>query len=213
MIHAYAETYLYDAMSNLGEALDYAQTCCNITADDFMKKFISSGYAEMFGKGTPKIVSGISGTELVIDVLTETGNKMDFPPAQIEYDYSATYWSGWILAYYQWDTGMPFEYIMQNITMKKIIEMYPALHESPEDKFTDIVNTIIKNKNPSARLQKMRKNRGLSQKELSEKSGVSLRSIQQYEQKSKNINKSAVTTVIALSKALYCKVEDLIEYI
>ena len=60
-------------------------------------------------------------------------------------------------------------------------------------------------------LQKLRKNCGYSQKELSLKSGVNLRTLQQYELRSKDINKAASGTLPALSKVLGCSIEDLLE--
>ena len=51
----------------------------------------------------------------------------------------------------------------------------------------------------------------MSQKTLSSQSGVSLRNIQQYEQRVKSINKAAVETLICLYKTLGCRMEDLIE--
>ena len=51
----------------------------------------------------------------------------------------------------------------------------------------------------------------LTQTELAKRSGVSLRSIQMYEQKNKDINKANVTSLYMLSKALNCNIEDLIE--
>lgn len=47
---------------------------------------------------------------------------------------------------------------------------------------------------------------------LSEKSGVTLRMIQQYENRSKDINRAAAETLSALSRVLGCNVEDLLEY-
>ena len=35
MIYAYDEMYLDDAMKNLGEAADYAASCCNLNIDTF----------------------------------------------------------------------------------------------------------------------------------------------------------------------------------
>ena len=72
-------------------------------------------------------------------------------------------------------------------------------------------SSVIKRKATSTKLQTVRKASGMSQRELSEKSGISLRSIQQYEQKAKDINKAAVDSILALANALGCKVEDLIE--
>ena len=62
-----------------------------------------------------------------------------------------------------------------------------------------------------ARLQEYRKRVPLSQKELAEKADVPLRTIQQYEQKQKNINHARADYVIRLAKALYCSPEDLLE--
>ena len=61
------------------------------------------------------------------------------------------------------------------------------------------------------KMQELRKNIGYSQRELAEKSGVNLRTLQQYELKAKDINKAATTTLLALSKTLGCKIEDLLE--
>ena len=42
-------------------------------------------------------------------------------------------------------------------------------------------------------------------------SGVSLRSIQMYEQRQRNINEASVTTVRDIAKVLHCNIEDLLE--
>ena len=104
MIHAYAEEYLNDAMENLGEAVDYAVNACGLDIDEFFHLFIATGYADAFGKGNPKILSGLSGTELVMEVVQKSGMDISFPEPQVEYDFSPEYWCGFILAYYQWKT-------------------------------------------------------------------------------------------------------------
>lgn len=212
MIHAYDEQYLDDAMRCLGEAMDYAANSCQVNMDSFLELFIGTGYAEQFAAGVPKYVSGVSGTELVMDVLTKSGTDIDFPQAQIDYDYSAQYWCGWILAYYQWYTGRRFKDIQKYITMQEIEKLYPTLHETSEKKFVDTVNRMIRKKNPPTRLQAQRKICGYSQRTLSEKVGVNLRTLQQYEIRAKDINKAAGSTLLALSKVLGCRVEDLLEY-
>ena len=212
MIHAYDNQYLDDAMKCLGEAMDYAANSCHMDMEQFMEQFIATGYAEQFAIGVPKIVSGLSGTELVMDVLTAFGTDIDFPQAQIEYDYSPAYWCGWILAYYQWYSGRNFKEIKKYITMQEIEKLYPTLHESSEKKFVDTVNRMIRKKNPPTRLQAQRKISGYSQRELAEKVGVNLRTLQQYEIRAKDINKAAGATLLALAKVLGCRVEDLLEY-
>ena len=57
----------------------------------------------------------------------------------------------------------------------------------------------------------MRKNAGLSQSELAELTGISVRTIQQYEQRQKNINRAQVDYLVRFSRALDCDVMDLIE--
>jgi transcriptional regulator with XRE-family HTH domain len=51
---------------------------------------------------------------------------------------------------------------------------------------------------------------GLSQKELAERSGVSLRLIQAYEQNYKDINKASVMNVLKLAAALDCDVKKIL---
>jgi len=60
-------------------------------------------------------------------------------------------------------------------------------------------------------LQKTRHVAGLSQRELADKSGVSLKVIQKYEQGVVNINNAAAITVIKLALALECGVFDILE--
>lgn len=212
MICAYAEQYLHDAMANLGEAFDYAINACKLEPDAFMKLFIASGYADRFGKGNPKIVSGLSGTELVIEVIMKSGKTMEFPDAQVAYDCSAEYWCGWILAYYQWYSARSFRDIHNNISMQEILKLYPTHHEAAEEKFADTVNSILMRKKQTTKLQAQRKKCGYSQKELAEKSGVNLRTLQQYELGTKEISKASAQTVAALANTLGCRVEDLIEH-
>ena len=211
MIHAYSENYLDDAMRNLGEAFDFAHAVCHLELDNFFAMFINSGIADLFGYGHPKYVAGLSGTELAMEVMRKSGLSVDGLQAQVEYDYSPEYWVGWVLAYFQWFTKRPFKNVAECITMQEILQLYPTLHEASEEKFVDVVNSIIERKTTTTKLQELRKNIGYSQRELAEKSGVNLRTLQQYELKAKDINKAATTTLLALSKTLGCKIEDLLE--
>lgn len=61
------------------------------------------------------------------------------------------------------------------------------------------------------KLQKIRVQRGLSQKDLSVISGVSKRSIQCYEQRTRDIDSAHINTLCGLALALNCKIEDVIE--
>jgi DNA-binding transcriptional regulator YiaG len=50
----------------------------------------------------------------------------------------------------------------------------------------------------------------LSQQELSERSGVNLRTLQEYEVGRKDLQRAAAVTVLALSEALWCSPSELI---
>lgn len=58
-------------------------------------------------------------------------------------------------------------------------------------------------------LQNMRKLRGLSQLQLAEKAGISFRTIQHYEQGSKDINNAKLLTLCKIADALNCKISDI----
>lgn len=211
MTCAYDEMYLSDAMENLGEAFDYSASALSIPMDDFLDMFIISGIAEQFASGVPKYISGLSGTELVWEVLNRTQKNIYLTVPLTEYDCSPEYWCGWILAFYQWRTGKSFKEIKKYLPMSEIYKLYPTLHEASEDKFVDVANSISERKCLPVKLQEIRKAAGLSQKELAERSGVTLRMIQQYEQRAKDINKASASNLFALARALGCKAEDLME--
>ena len=60
-------------------------------------------------------------------------------------------------------------------------------------------------------MKKLRESRGLSQTELAKISGVSLRSIQMYEQRVNDIDKAQAQTIYKLSRVIGCSMEDLLE--
>ncbi len=214
MIYQYNEIYLDNAMNNLGEAIDYAFYSLKLSSAEFINLFITSGYAKQFEIGNPKIISGLSGTELALNIL-ETSNiaLSSIPNSRNEYDYSPEYYAGYILVYFTYKTGISFKSINKTISIDEIIKMYPLLHETSNDKAIDILLNKFKNMSKATNLQIMRKASKLTQKELSKKSNVSLRSIQQYEQKVKNINKAATDTLLSLSFVLGCNIEDLLEMV
>ena len=59
-------------------------------------------------------------------------------------------------------------------------------------------------------LKKQREKLGVSQSMLSKKSGTSLRTLQAYEQRAKDINKASVGTVKNIAETLGCNIEEII---
>lgn len=60
-------------------------------------------------------------------------------------------------------------------------------------------------------LQRYRKARNMSQSELAEKVGMSVRTLQAIESGARDINKVAAITALKLAEALNCKIEDILE--
>lgn len=144
--YAYAQTYLDDAMNNLGYMLDYAVCDCGYDADDFFDLFISSGIAVEFGRGNPKYIAGMSGPELVKEVIYKLSlNSIDVPPSD-NTDKSPEYWVGWALAYYQWYSGLDFKVICGCVSVSELLRLYPTLHEADISKFVEFVDRRLKNK-------------------------------------------------------------------
>ena len=209
-MYAYAQCYLDDAMKNLGEAVEYAVCRCSLLPDRFMEMFIAGGLADGFEKGSPRYVSGMSGTELACETILRAGLHRNLPDAVSINEYSAEYWSGWILARYQWECGLRFRDIIRFLPLSDILFMYPAMHEASEERFIYAADQIRERSRKEARLQQIRRLNAYSQKMLSERSGVSLRMIQQYEQGAKDIRKASASGLLALAGTLHCSIEDLI---
>ena len=205
MMHAYPETYLNDAMNNLGNMFDYGLVDLHYDPERFYEQFLTSGVAKQFEQGNPKYVAGLSGPELAIEVIYRTEDHRPTQMPSEEIDKSPEYWAGWSLAYYQWYRAHRFSYLQQyGLT---------TLHEADLSKFVTVADEIIAKEKSAqiSNLQRMRKNCGMTQKELAEKSGTSLRMVQLYEQRKQDIRKAEAQTLVNLSRVLGCGVEDLFD--
>ena len=76
---------------------------------------------------------------------------------------------------------------------------------------SDLICDMAKKASRQTKLALARKKLKKTQQDLAYESGVSLRSIQMYEQRQRNINEASVTSVRAIAKALHCNIEDLLE--
>lgn len=211
MTRAYQEIYLNRVQSMLGDAFDYAVNTCGVPGDDFVKLFSVSSISKRMENGEPSVLLGKSGIETAIDVLTETTGRTPEAKPQDRFERSAEYWIGWAIAYYQWYSSRKYSEIFKALSFDDLQKMYVTLHEADITKFADIADRKIRDYYSDTNLKRIRNSYGCTQAELAELSGVSLRSIQMYEQRRKDINKAGAETVYRLAKALGCTVEDLIE--
>lgn len=211
MIHAYDKIYLAKAQIALGRMLDFAVYDLEYDITDFFDLFISSGIGTRFEKGDFMVTVGMSGVELAYTVLECSGSVEEYIKPHYTVNRSEEYWTGWALAYYQWETALSFKEIIQYIPIKDILNLYMPYHEMDIRQFCDKMNELYREAKPETNLKLLRKRAGLSQNELSILSGIPVRTIQQYEQRKKSINKARAEYLIALAKTLCCDVENLIE--
>ena len=97
------------------------------------------------------------------------------------------------------------------VSFEELQKMYDPLHEADITKFSDILDARMREVFTDTSLKRIRTAYGCTQAELAKRSGVSLRSIQMYEQRNKDINKASAETLLRLSRVLGCTMEDLME--
>ena len=211
MTNAYDKIYLEKARTALGRMLDFAVHDLNYSLEKFYGLFLASGAADRFGRGDFTLIVGKSGVELAYDVLERSGiNRKRIKP-NYPVDRSTEYWTGWALAYYQWETGLSFEEINTYVPIQRVSALYCPFHEMDIRQFCDRMNELYRTAKPDTNLKLRRQRVTLTQKELADASGVPIRTIQQYEQRQKDINKAQAKYLVMLARILCCDMEDLLE--
>ena len=144
MARAYKKTYLNGAMHNLAVMMDCGVRKYGYNIGDFYDKFLSCDVSRQFAKGNPRYLVGMSGAELADMVVEASGHRIS---AKNDGTYSVgpEYWTGWVLAFYQWRTCRSFSFIQKNgLGVDKVFLMYHPMHEADLSKFLDAANGIIK---------------------------------------------------------------------
>jgi DNA-binding XRE family transcriptional regulator len=161
--------------------------------------------------GEPSLLAGKSGIEIAIEVIFETtGKQFEAIPSE-NMGRSVEYWIGWAVAYYQWYSSRRYSDIFKALSYDDLQMMYYTLHEADITKFVDIADEKVREYFKDTNLKRIRTAYGCTQVELAKLSSVSLRSIQMYEQRRKDINKASVETLYSIAKVIGCTIEDLIE--
>ena len=191
--------------------LDFAVYDLKYDIDDFFNLFIRSGVAKRFETGDFAVVVGMSGVELAYEVLEQSRMGSERIKPNYTISRSKEFWTGWALAYYQWETSMSFAEIVRYIPIKDVRALYQPYHEMDIRQFVDKMNAMYKAAKPETNLKLLRQKAGLSQRSLADLSGIPIRTIQQYEQRQKNINKAQAEYLVVLAKVLCCEVEDLMQ--
>ena len=213
MTHAYDKLYLEKARAALARMLDFAVYDLHQDLTSFFDLFISSGVAQLFEQGDIHMLVGKSGVELAYEVLDRSGLAYERVTPRYSMDRNEEYWTGWALAYYQWYTSLSFAEIVKYIPVKDIKDLYDPYHEMDIRQFCDRMNKMYKAAKPETNLKILSKESGLSQSQLAAESGISVRTIQNYEQRVKDINKAQADNLMMIAYVLNCSMEDLMERI
>lgn len=211
-IRAYYECYLDDAMDTMGNMMDYALNTCGMNGEDFFYMFLASGTARQFEIGNPRYLAGMTGAEIVREiVLCIKGTELN-EPEEYDLDKSPEYWCGWILAYYQWRTCRSFRRIRQIVSIEEILWMYPTHHEADEERFVDTMNRLYQRRHTKTYLRQRMEIVRISREELSAQAGIPCETIRELEEDDSKIASIHAQSLFQISKVLGCTMEDLMEY-
>lgn len=208
-IRAYDSNYLSKASRALGAMLHDAVYQFGMDGGTFLDLFIQSGVAEAFESGSPKYIAGKSGLELYLEVMERTTGRGVQAQAEESYERSDAYWVGWMLAHYQWYSGHSFRSILDTVPYDELAGLYGTLHEADIQKAYEVMDTHFSQS--MCALKAARKRAGLTQEELSERSGVSLSALRAYERRGKDLSRAQAETVLRLANALKCEIPDILD--
>ena len=203
MIHAYNEIYLNTVMKNLAALFDLAINAEGYSPDEFARIFSESDIALGIQAGSPNMLAGKSATELLIEII---GKDLEY--TSIPLDRTPEYWAGWVLAYAQWYLNKSFSEILAVMPFIRLVGMYYPYHEADEMKTIEVIQGLFPQ---TSALKTLRQKRKLTQEQLATLSGVNVRTIRSYEQKTNDLAKAQGETLLMLAKALDCSVEELLE--
>lgn len=233
MTYAYDKICLERAADTLGRMIDHSVYSLHYDIAAIMDLFTASGTASLFEHGDIRTIAGMSGVELSYEVLEKSGIIYERKQPRYTKSLSPEYWCGQVLARIQWETCLSFDMLLKQFSVSAFISGYGKsrlslldslpLTISGEEKTAELkafgrrfteeaaANFISASvldedaaENKETPLKKIRKSNGLSQSGLAKASGVPLRTIQQYEQRQKDISKARAEYLIALSRALNC---------
>lgn len=203
-MNAYNKIYLDDAMQTAGAMMDCAVNILGCTADEFCSRFLSSGIADRFSIGDVSCIAGKSGVELAIEVFRRTGKDIIDCNSTISIS-SPEYWAGWTLAYYQWKSGLSFKQLSRmGLSMNSVVAMFNPLHEADLSVFCAKADEIVRTNSKLLPhwIKRLRKLNGITQEELSEFTGVPLRLIRAYEQRTIDTSNAESRTISNLKRGL-----------
>lgn len=215
-MHPYDERYLKTATNALGKAFDFAEKHLPGGMSHFYDLFCTSAISRTFDGPDAHPQVSDSGIELVLAVCEDNNieslETMLSSERRLSKDVrDRARWCGEVLALHQWMIGASFRAISLHLSADDLMSLYAQNRAVTPLMASRALEEIYLRTAVSTRLRTFRSVAGLTQAALAESSGVSLRAIQQYEQRQKDINRAHALSVWRLAQTLGCKVEDLLE--
>lgn len=202
MIPAYDRKYLERIRFLVGRLFDIAINDIGIKLDDFWIILTSSELIKKIECADPSII-GKSGIELMKELI---GYDFEY---KVRLGGSKEYWLGWALAYYVWNKNVTYQSVTTYIDVFDVELLYSPYHEMDIRSFCEKLDELTGNN--INKLKKRREEMGYSQKKLAEITEIPIRTIQQYEQGQKDINKASGLYLLKIKQALMCRIEDIME--
>ena len=201
MTHAYQEMYLNNAQALLGDAFDYAINACGIAGDSFMELFSVSSVSNRIENGEAAYIMGKSGIEAAVDVLVETTGKASTAKPKVNFNRSRDIGSAGPSPTTSGSPAGSSAIFLRSSRLKICSGCMRLSTKRTSAKFADIADAKVCEYFADTNLKRIRTLYGCTQAELARRSNVSLRSIQMYEQRNKDINKASAKLFSALRKS------------
>lgn len=182
MTRAYSDLYIDEVMSNLGEMMDYGVNVLGEEMEQFYSRFLASHVAGQISCGNPKYLC-MPGIRLATLVARQTGIDAEEIETAASI-FNREYWTGGAMAYLQWYFNMSFQSLhTKGVTAGSIASYYYALRNEDLSRTVEVAEEMLQEYDKAhTPLKTARKNAGLTQRQLADRSGVPLRTIRAYEQ-------------------------------
>ncbi len=142
MKYAYSEMYLSDVQKNLGFFFQAALHNLSLPVDQVQKAFLASEIPMQIEFANPNFLCGKSGYELAIIAFPQFEKKL-LESIDEPFYPQAEYWSGHVLAYYQWISGKIFTEILGKYPLERILSDYRLMHEADITKMVAMMDAVI----------------------------------------------------------------------
>ena len=153
--------YDQDIREALADVFDIGVNVVGADGSRVARAFVASGLDEEFERRNPAFVAGKSGTDLVNRMLPFLGTATPAEPRE-RLGRSVDHWVGFMVGYYQTQTGHKYAEIFRRFPYDEIAQAYWPLHEADDSKFLEVFEGLWAERFDETRLAKMRRDAGLS---------------------------------------------------